>query len=312
MNPKPIAPEHFQQAQAILTHPLMKTFKLHEKAGLIEDGVFYLWDGTRCRADWVGEDLIEYIMMVRGMNDPLETRAYLDILAKLVDEPIIVLEAGAGGGQFSLHALRYHPNARAVLVEAHPRHYMVTCDHMRLNNVTDRSEVIYAAVAAEEGKLIRFRSDAGYGSFVDPAGDIWVPTVSVASLMRDLEISYLDILHMDVQGAEIDVLQGAKQWLAKFRIGYLFIGTHTEQLHEECKQILNTHGYVLVIDVSPANSAIGNDGFILARSPINSIHKANAKFRNSPLKRYRRAIIRRLTRLSRTITRYLEVMANNQ
>jgi FkbM family methyltransferase len=269
-------PKFLQQAQRLLAHPLLETFEFHEKAGRVEEGIFYLWDGTRFRSDWVGEDLAEYVAMVRGMGDPVETRAYLDVLAELSERAIVVLEAGAGGGRYSLHALRHHPDAQAVLVEAHPRHYELTCDHMVLNGVADRSRVVHAAVSAEEGRIVRF-CDAGYGSSVHSSGDILVPTVTVTGIMRDLEIPYLHILHMDVQGAEVDVLRGAHQALRDFRIGYLFIGTHSEELQTECRSILIDLGYTLSINESPATSAIGGDGLIVAKAPAWPVDDASSR-----------------------------------
>ena len=121
-------PKLLKQAQRVLAHPLMETFEFHDKAGLVEEGIFYLWDGSRFRSDWAGEELAEYVAMVRGMGDPVETRAYLDVLAELHEGAIIVLEAGAGGGRYSLHALHHHPDAQAVLVEAHSRYCELTRD----------------------------------------------------------------------------------------------------------------------------------------------------------------------------------------
>ncbi|MCP4372158.1 MAG: FkbM family methyltransferase [Deltaproteobacteria bacterium] len=304
--------KYLRQAQRLLAHPLMDTFDFHEKAGVIENDIFYLWDGTRCRADWVGDDLIDYIKMVRGMNDPLETRTYLDILAALKDYEIVVFEIGAGGGQFGLHALRYHQKVRVVLVEAHSRHYNITCDHMILNDATANSQVIHAAVTAEAGKLVRFCSNAGYGSFIHHEGDTWVPTVSIASLMRDLEIPHLHILHMDIQGAEAEVLKSVEKVLKATRISYLFVSTHNETLHLECKHTLVKHRYGLLVDNSPAESTIGGDGLIVARVPTKPI-KENIRLRNkqSMVKRYRRAITRRLGNFFNTLGTQLEIISDN-
>ena len=56
------------------------------------------------------------------------------------------------------------------------------------------------------------------------------------------------LCQMDVQGMEIAVLKGASASIASRRINAFFIGTHSSDLHAECKSILQAAGYNILRD----------------------------------------------------------------
>ena len=57
---------------------------------------------------------------------------------------------------------------------------------------------------------------------------------------------YVDVLHADIQGAEFEMLCDAEESLLNGRIGYVFVGTHSQQLHCQCKSFLGRQGYVTI------------------------------------------------------------------
>lgn len=103
-----------------------------------------------------------------------------------------------------------------------------------------------------------------------------VPLYTVDVLAQKCEMSRIDILHIDVQGSELDVLRGASSCLKRGKIGYILVGTHGEKLHNEVINLLsNTHSIVAyakpgrinkIKDMPDVWIEKGQDGLILAEA----------------------------------------------
>jgi hypothetical protein len=91
-----------------------------------------------------------------------------------------------------------------------------------------------------------------------------VPCIAIDDFLDREGIEFLDILHADIQGAELDMLEGCTRSLARNRIGYLFISTHAGK-HSACHEVVKRAGYQLFAEHSIAESCSGV-GLIVARS----------------------------------------------
>lgn len=91
-----------------------------------------------------------------------------------------------------------------------------------------------------------------------------IPFYSVDYLMEKYEISKLNILHSDIQGYELKMLEGCKNALLLQLIDYFFISTHSNDLHEACKENLRSHSYVILCDAN-LDESYSVDGLIVAR-----------------------------------------------
>jgi len=100
-----------------------------------------------------------------------------------------------------------------------------------------------------------------------------VAMVSIDYLMDDYFNDYVDLLVMDIQGAELLALEGAEKSLDK--IDYMMIGTHGRSVHEKTKAMLQGK-FEFVVDAKPGSvtkinknySVIcqkGQDGILLCR-----------------------------------------------
>ena len=58
----------------------------------------------------------------------------------------------------------------------------------------------------------------------------------------------VDLCQMDVQGLELDVLEGARRALQTGSVKTFLIGTHSQKLHEGCINLLAENGYVIEYD----------------------------------------------------------------
>jgi hypothetical protein len=80
----------------------------------------------------------------------------------------------------------------------------------------------------------------------------------------------LDLLHCDVQGAELDVLRSCRDLFAAGRIGWVFVSTHHHLIsgdpltHQRCLRLLEAAGAIIVAEHTVQESFSG-DGLIVAR-----------------------------------------------
>ncbi len=115
----------------------------------------------------------------------------------------VVIDGGANIGIFSLATKRDHPDARIIAFEPDPAIRALLEENLRRNGAADVT-VIAAALGGAEGTL-RFAPDGKAGGSLSDAGAV---DVQVARLSPYLE-SRVDFLKLNIEGAELDVLQEA-------------------------------------------------------------------------------------------------------
>jgi hypothetical protein len=90
-----------------------------------------------------------------------------------------------------------------------------------------------------------------------------VSVYCVDSILRNNQLDHLSILHADTQGAELDVLLGASASLKNQRIDWIFLSTHSNELHRKCLSHLESYHYKIVSDADLLES-FSFDGLIVA------------------------------------------------
>jgi FkbM family methyltransferase len=179
--------------------------------------------------------------------------------------PFTMIEAGAGYGYWlatahrALQSLSPQP-ARLVGVEMVPQHVAWLRRHLADNGVPDAEvSVIHAGVSGRDGTgSFVPEPDPGmaYGQHLSGGGGnsaVPVPLVSLNTLVAPLP--YIDLLHMDVQGAEWDALSTAMPTLAG-RVARLFVATHGRLIHRKVRRLLSDAGWRCVMDYGVRERAV--------------------------------------------------------
>jgi hypothetical protein len=104
----------------------------------------------------------------------------------------------------------------------------------------------------------------GYIGKDNPESEITITNVD--RICKDNGISFLDILHADIQGFELEMLATMPEMVAKRAIGYIFISTHSNELHYGCIEWLEAHGYKILCH-SDIDKTFSEDGLIVAKDP---------------------------------------------
>jgi hypothetical protein len=150
-----------------------------------------------------------------------------------------MIELGAYWGHYSMWLKKERPKGDVILVEPDPGCLKAGQDNFARNGF--KGEFINAFV--------------GTGKF------------EIDDFFRNRKIKKLDILHTDIQGFEVEMLRGARDVLSRRRVNYLFISTHSQQIHGEIVGQLGNLGYRVEISSDFDVQTTSFDGFVFASSP---------------------------------------------
>jgi hypothetical protein len=181
----------------------------------------------------------------RGVHEPQEEYVFQEIL-KHMPEGGTMLELGSFWAFYSMWFAHDVKNAQCYMVEPDPHKMNFGKLNFKLNGLKGTFDL----------------------GFIDGRGTLSapIPTYTVDYLVAKHRIPVLNILHSDIQGYEANMLRGAEESLRKKRIGYIFISTHSNELHRECREILESHGYEIVCSAD-LDESYSWDGLLVAKNP---------------------------------------------
>jgi len=198
-------------------------------------------------------------LMEKGSYDPSEVETLKSLLAVRrghFGNDVVMLDAGANIGVHTVECARYMKDWGSVIaVEAQERIFYALAGNITLQN-TKNARAIWAALDDKNGEisipLPDYTKPGSFGSFelkqrfgnenIGQDIDYSKPVSTVATVAIDSwDLPRLDLLKMDIEGMEIEALQGAAETLKRCR----------PIIHVECikvnvdglKSLLNGLGY---------------------------------------------------------------------
>lgn len=196
-------------------------------------------------------------------------------------------ECGAGWAPWLVRAAlaaRQRPAITAlelVGIEADTTHYAWMAEHFRDNGLNpDDYHLLHGAVSATPGVLqfpVIADPDVDYGTSLGMAATA-ARTIDVKgwSLPETLDIfsGPLDFLHIDIQGAEYDVIPPAMDIL-KRRVKSVMVGTHiSDAKHDSLAERFRQAGWTQTMalprntaNATPWGEVTTNDGFLWFENP---------------------------------------------
>lgn len=179
----------------------------------------------------------------RGVHEPQEEFAFEEVL-KTMPPGATMMELGSYWAFYSLWFASTVSAGRCIMVEPDPHKMNFGKLNFKLNSLSGSFDL----------------------GFIDdtPKTDNAIPTYSVDYLMEKHHINHLNILHSDIQGYELAMLKGCKHALRREAIDYFFISTHTNKLHNDCIELLQASGFVIVCDAN-LDESYSVDGLIVAK-----------------------------------------------
>ena len=208
-------------------------------------------DGTLVLADsYCGAWMSRIIAGLHGHHEPQEELLFHALLAH-VRPGTLVVELGAYWAFYTNWYLGAVPGSRAVCIEPEPAHLEIGRRNLALNG--------------REAQLIR----AVVGEVQRPAGDDGLECLDMPALEERIEHEPIELLHMDVQGAEAGFIRSLRRSAAAERVRFLVVSTHHASIsgsastHDDCLEELRSQGAVILAEHSVPESFSG-DGLIVA------------------------------------------------
>jgi hypothetical protein len=214
-----------------------------EHAGEIRSGEQCMHNGLKIHlGSYYGPEYTRMLELNKGVHEPQEERVFMEAI-KTLGEGSLMVEMGAFWGFYSMW---FNSQLKGVNFLVEPDNFNLGQGrrNFRLNGL--------------KGTFVQ--------AFVSDHTDANLTTVSVDGLIRIHKIDFIHMLHSDIQGYEFQMLQGAVQAFEKQMIGYVFISTHSNELHEKCLRFLKEKDFVIIADVN-LDDTYSEDGLIAARAP---------------------------------------------
>jgi len=280
--------ESKQETELFVNADSLRHFK--PWSGTTPAGYWTDWLGVRTRSDvWAflpdamavyGKERFESPSIPTDEEGLLDWLPLIDAVAAAGDTFVMVaLGAGWGrwltGGAFA--ARQSNRDYRLVGVEAEPTHFEWMVRHFSENGLDpSRYTLVKAAAARREGDcwFMVGNSTAWYGQSIMPESEIdadlrarvplWSETtvnnqpvqrvrcVDLKSIANGLPV--IDYLHMDIQGAEADVLTAHPDVLTEC-VRMVNVGTHSHEIEQILRELFSTLEWQSVYDI-PLNTTV--------------------------------------------------------
>jgi FkbM family methyltransferase len=228
----------------------------------------------------------------RNVHEAEEEDVFAELVRNLPPDGCY-LNIGCAIGYYPLLAKRLDPALTIHAVEPLAQHRAFFAENIRLNGLDPANFIVHEqAVGATVGKarflehnygsvllrgepprpvpgkglLRKLLAAFGIGaSKVDPQAERVVETTTLDTLVGAIGRT-VNLVQMDVQGLEADILRGGARVLRTGRAETFLIGTHGREVHRECAEELERHGYA--IEFSEAETKEQPDGILVASKGI--------------------------------------------
>lgn len=150
-----------------------------------------------------------------------------------------MLELGAYWGHYSMWMQKVLPASAVYLVEPETRSIAVGKHNFAINGY--------------------------HGTFIQDF--VGTSHFTVDRFLENKGLPRLDVLHSDIEGFEMEMLDGADEALGRRRIEYVFVSTHSDRLHNAIRERLESRGYVTEAVCDWGRETCSHDGLVFARAP---------------------------------------------
>lgn len=157
-----------------------------------------------------------------------------EALKRLAQKGGVVLDVGANVGVYSMLCARWAgPEGRVFAFEPAPATLVLLRDHLQMNGLTERVEVVPQAASDEVGEAVFYTHDfsgenslsAGFAERVPEAATVRVPMTTLDAFCQAHEIAPT-LIKIDVEGYELQVLRGARETIRRYQPA-LLVEMHT-------------------------------------------------------------------------------------
>ena len=165
----------------------------------------------------------------------------------------VIIDAGANIGSFSIYASNEAPNAQIFALEPFPSTLKSFESNLKLNQLDQKVKVIKKALADQPGeRYMNLEEDTPSQSIgIQKEGSkegLCVITTTLSHLMEDEKIGHIDLLKIDVEGAEHEVLPTTSGDVYQ-KIENICLEYHPNGSRQKLFELLESQSFQLVYDL---------------------------------------------------------------
>jgi hypothetical protein len=227
----------------IMSDPNNFYIKRCSDAGKIINNVVILHNGIKVYKNCYYGAFSKILTLNKGCHEPAEERIFQIVLDKINNDNSnslstnnIMIELGSYWAFYSIWFNKTINNAKNYCIEPDLNNLNIGKKNAVLNNVD-----------------IDFTQ-----------GFIGKKHINVINFMKEKNIDNIDILHSDIQGYEYEMLIDIEPLLKENKIKYLFISTHSDEIHYKCIDLLKNNNYYIIASADFETETFCFDGIIVA------------------------------------------------
>ena len=155
----------------------------------------------------------------------------------------IIVDLGANVGYTMVHFVYLYPMSKIYGVEIDEGNFFIA--KKNLQPLKKRAKIIHATVWHENGKVV-YGDKQEWGFRILNENDkaeikYDAEAKTVDSIFDEFNLTRVDYLQMDVEGAEGKILQNPEKWITKVKS--IKIEYHYQNTYEGCSNLLKKHGF---------------------------------------------------------------------
>jgi FkbM family methyltransferase len=208
-----------------------------------------------------GDWMAQIIRGLRGHHEPQEELLF-NTLLRYVRHNSLIVELGSFWAYYTLWYLFEVPGSTGICIEPDPLHISIGRQNADHNKMTDRIKFLESWVDGSACDHVIRQSETG-------ALNRALPSLNMDDIIRIAGGRVIELLHMDVQGAELSFLKSMELAVQSNSIRFVVISTHHQSIsgsrdtHESCLKVIRDLGGAVLAEHSITESYSG-DGLIVA------------------------------------------------
>lgn len=215
-------------------------------AGMVKRGKQIMHNGLLINlGSYYGPEIARLLYENKGVHEPQEERVFAEVL-KAIPSNGTMIELGSFWSFYSMWFKQKVDGAK---------NYMIEPDSFNIESGRRNF-----ALNGMEGDFTR-AFVSGHSAKGDPR------TICIDDFVKEKGIDFIDILHSDIQGYEYEMLKGAVDTIRSKKIAYVFISTHTNEIHNNCLNFLRKHEFFIIANAD-LDTTYSQDGIIVGSAPF--------------------------------------------
>ena len=233
---------------------------------IIENGekIQYMFNGIKIYYDCYHSPWMNTIISkLKGHHEPQEELCFYHIL-NILENNANMLELGCAWAYYSMFFKNKCKDGINICIEPNINKLNKGINNIKLNKLDLNKFVFMNGFIGKDYKAKDI--------FIDwDKTQMSIPQYNIEKIINNNNKIFIDVLHSDIQGAELDMLIGSTNVLNN--IGFFVISTHDDK-HSLCLQYLQAHNFLILVQHTISES-VSADGLIVAvnKNYINKYEK---------------------------------------